>query len=171
VKRHGSAPDLEVISVDADGEPVPAIPPPSVTRGPSTRVLVVAFGLVVTVALVFIAWEQVQQERLLRHQECVTDAQIRYGESSAPGPLEQALAHCFGSSSAVLADESPVVLPGFVSVRLGEAKKDLALVGLHLGTVHGPEGDNVLVSSQAPQAGTSVPAGTSVDLWTGTGSG
>jgi hypothetical protein len=167
VKRHGSAPELPAIPVGEEAEPVVAAPTSS-TGARWTRVLAVGFGLVATVALVVIAWGQLEQERLLRHQQCINDAQIQFGAAGPPnqGDLERALARCYANPKAFLANQPPVVLPGFVSVHLGDAKKDISAAGLVVGAIHGPTGDDSLITDQQPKGGLSVPAGTSVDLWT-----
>lgn len=129
----------------------------------------VCFGLVATAALLVIAWGQIQQERLLRHQQCINDAQMQFGLGGGPADqatVDRVLEHCFSNPKAFLANQPPYVVPGFVSVPLGAAKGNAVAAGLVVGAIHGPTDNSSLVTDQQPKGGTLVPAGSSVDLWT-----
>lgn len=171
VKRRGPTPDLTALPVDEDGETLTSAGGP---RLPSPWVpALVGFGLVlllVLAALAVIAWGEIQQARYDRHQQCITDAQVAYSFNNPPdqGTIERALAQCFTSSKRA-ATLPPLLVPGFVSVRLGDAKRDIGAVGLVVGAVHGPTADNSIVTEQQPKTGAPVPPGTSVELWTKAG--
>ena len=173
VKRRGPAPDLTVLPVDEHAEALGTVGGPRLPW-PWAPALV-GLGLVLVVvlaALAFIAWGEVQQARYDRHQQCITDAQVAYSFSNPPdqGTIERALAHCFTSSKRA-STLPPILVPGFVSVRLGDAKADIVNVGLVVGAVHGPSDKNSLVTEQQPKTGAPVPPGTSVELWTTAGPG
>jgi hypothetical protein len=122
-------------------------------------------------ALVVVAWDQRDQDRLARHQACVFDAQTRgmlENQTGASGPFDQvALAKCFPSQQT--STPSPqVVVPGIVSMHLGDAMTTLSQAGLRGRVSNGPGGNSPLVVNEAPRAGEKVPAGSEVQLTTRT---
>jgi hypothetical protein len=79
--------------------------------------------------------------------------------------MTKAIARCFRNPQAVLGG-TQIVVPGVVSVHLGEAMSDLAQVGLQGRLIRGPAGADAYIIDQAPRVGVSVPAGTVVDMTT-----
>jgi hypothetical protein len=157
--------DLIVLPVDDDGAPDLAAPAPR----PSPnwyRIGAGALAVVAVGALVTIAWAQREQAEIARHQECISDAQSVYGNAPFQGPMERALASCFHSPAALLHADQPINVPGMITLTLSQARRTLPLVGLEVGAVHGPASDDSIVIEQKPSAGTPVPPGTSVDVWT-----
>jgi PASTA domain len=130
------------------------------------RIGAAALAVVAVGALVTIAWAQREQANVARHQECIADAQSVYGNGPFQGPVERAIAACFGHPAALLHADQPINVPGMITLTLSEVTRTLPLVGLQVGAVHGPTTDDSIVTSQKPTAGTPVPPGTSVDVWT-----
>ena len=154
--------DLPILAVDdlAESADETARPRPQWTRIGAT-----ALALVAVVALVNIAWEQRDQDRIARHQACIADAQAAGMSNQSQGALALAMSRCFHNPQADLAN-TQVVVPGVASVRLGEAMSDLAQVGLRGRLIKGPGGANAYIIEQEPRVGVSVPAGTVVEITT-----
>jgi hypothetical protein len=154
--------DLQVLAVEDLAEPAEK---PAQYRPPWTRVGASALALVAVGALVTIGWEQREQTKIARHQACITDAQAAASFTQSQGAMTSAMARCFRNPQAVLGG-TQVVVPGVVSVRLGEAMTDLTQVGLQGRLINGPAGVNAYIIDQAPRVGVSVPAGTVVEVST-----
>jgi hypothetical protein len=158
--------DLIVLPIDGD-EPVVTTPEPVPRPSPNWyRIGAAALAVIAVGALVTIAWAQREQADVARHQECISDAQTVYGNGPFQGPMERALAGCFHNPAALLHGDQPINVPGMISLTLSEVKRTLPFVGLQVGAIHGPVSDDSIVTSQKPIAGTPVPPGTSVDVWT-----
>jgi beta-lactam-binding protein with PASTA domain/tRNA A-37 threonylcarbamoyl transferase component Bud32 len=86
--------------------------------------------------------------------------------STVPDPSAGPVA--FGSQVTVNISlgPKPVNVPSLVSRSSGEAVAALAALGLHAGGPYGPPGSRIVVST-SPDAGTSVPVGSTVQVYTG----
>jgi PASTA domain len=153
--------DLPALPVEGLDEP--ADQPPR--RPPWPRIAAYALAVIAVGSLVTLAWEQHDQDRIARHQACLADAEAKAAFNQSQQSAEAALARCFPNSQALLTG-TMVVVPGVVSVHLGEAMGDLAQVGLHGRVIKGPTGPTAYIIDQAPSGGASVPAGTDVDITT-----
>ena len=155
--------DLPVLAVEDLVEPSHEAALP---RPPWSRIGAFALAIVAVGALVTIGWEAREQTRIARHEACITDAQAAASSyTQSPGAMTKAIARCFPNPSAAL-EGTQVVVPGVVSVHLGEAMSDLAQVGLQGRLINGPAGANAYIIDQAPLVGVSVPAGTVVEITT-----
>jgi hypothetical protein len=160
---------LTVLDVEDLDAALVAAPP----RRPSwVHAAALALATVGVAALIVVAWEQRDQDRLARHQACIGDAQMR-GMLDNPlggtfGPADQAaLAKCLPTphSSTPLAQ---IVVPGVVSMHLGDAMTTLSQAGLQGRVISGPGGNDPSVVDESPRAGAKVAAGTEVQLTTRT---
>jgi len=157
--------DLTVLPLD--DEQTADLPTPVQRPSPNWyRIGAAALAVIAVGALVTIAWAQREQANVARHQECISDAQTVYGNGPFQGPVERALAACFSHPAALLHTDQPIIVPGMITLTLSEVRRTLPFVGLQVGAVHGPASDESIVTSQKPTAGTPVPPGTSVDVWT-----
>jgi hypothetical protein len=166
-RRKGAQVGADLIVLPLDDAPTSDLPVP--VRRPSAnwyRIGAAALAVTAVGALVTIAWAQREQANIARHQECISDAQNVYGNSPFRGPMERALAACFPHPAPLLHADQPINVPGMITLTLSEARRTLPLVGLRVGAVHGPASDDSIVTSQKPTAGSHVPPGTSVDVWT-----
>ena len=124
-----------------------------------------ALGLVAVGAAATISWEMHELVTIARHQSCVADAQATASFSQSQGAFTHAVARCFADPQPILGT-TQVIVPGVVSVRLGEAMNDLTQVGLKGRLIQGPAGAGAYIIDQAPRVGESVPAGTVVEITT-----
>jgi hypothetical protein len=135
------------------------------SRPPWSRIAAFSLAVVGVSALITIGWQEREQTRIARHEACLNDAQAAASVSQTQATMTTAITRCFRNPKALLGG-TEVVIPGVVSVHLGEATSDLAQVGLKGRVVHGPSAANAYIIDQAPRAGVSVPAGTVVDITT-----
>jgi hypothetical protein len=154
--------DLPVLAVEDLSGPADEAAP---SHPPRTRIAAFALAIIAVGALVTISWQEREQTSIARHEACITDAQAAAQFSQSQAAMTKALARCFRNPQAVLGGIQ-VVVPGVVSVHLGEAMSDLAQVGLKGRLIRGPAGANAYIIDQAPQVGVSEPAGTVVEITT-----
>jgi len=152
-RRKAAQAGADLIVLPVDEEAAAGLEAPVPRRSPNWyRIGGGALAVIAVGALVTIAWAQREQAEVARHQECISDAQNVYGNGPFQGPMEKAVAACFHSPAALLHADQP--------------RRTLPVVGLQVGAIHGPTSDDSIVIEQKPAAGTPVPPGTSVDVWT-----
>jgi len=158
-----SGEDLVVLPADdtADADRTTASLP---SRLPWARLGAGALAAIATCSLVSIAWEQRDQDRLARQQACITNAQMA-ATNESQGAMAVAIARCLKDPAAVLA-ATEVIVPGVVSMRLGQATTVLTQDGLESRLVTGPATPDAFIIDQQPRIGVSVPAGTVVEVTT-----
>jgi hypothetical protein len=166
-RRKAAQAGADLIVLPVDEEAAAGLEAPVPRRSPNWyRIGGGALAVIAVGALVTIAWAQREQAEVARHQECISDAQNVYGNGPFQGPMEKAVAACFHSPAALLHADQPINVPGMITLTLSEARRTLPVVGLQVGAIHGPTSDDSIVIEQKPAAGTPVPPGTSVDVWT-----